>query len=178
LTLGETFQLHNSFEIEVTAIDSVTLSSGEKRKRLKMSRIPATQSRYWVEGIGSNRLPFNPTVMFVEDIYAELLCFYDNNNLQFGLGECQSTSVNNITQVIKTISCYPNPSHNEITISADTNHKMEKVEIFGINGKSILLLDYKSRQSINIDGFESGLYTVSVTFHDGSTGVTRFIKSF
>jgi photosystem II stability/assembly factor-like uncharacterized protein len=53
LMVGDTFTLYNSQKIKVIAIDSVSLQTGEKRKRLRMASIPSsTISFRWVEGIG------------------------------------------------------------------------------------------------------------------------------
>jgi hypothetical protein len=73
LEVGDLFFIddsNNSIELEVLSIDSVTLISGERRKRLEMAfAISPHSTTYWIEGVGSASSPMNPIYTFFLDTW-------------------------------------------------------------------------------------------------------------
>jgi hypothetical protein len=73
LEVGDLFLIddsNNSIELEVLSIDSVTLISGERRKRLEMAfAISPHSTTYWIEGVGSASSPMNPIYTFFLDTW-------------------------------------------------------------------------------------------------------------
>jgi len=178
LSVGEQFEIQNLLLIEVTAIDSITLNSGEKRKRLEVIRAGQPSNKtFWIEGIGDVGETWHPGYTFWIDCWTELTCYHKANNLEYELGECQPTSLKNINQLEKTISCYPNPAIDQISITLEEKEKIEKIEIIGSNGNSILQISSQFLQPIKLNGIQEGLYFLKVIFKDGSIGLTKFVKN-
>lgn len=181
LNVGEQFEIGNSAQqllIEVLSVDSITLNSGEKRKRLEIARASNTNIKtYWIEGIGSELSPLNPLWMFVLDCWNELNCFHKENIVEFQLGNCELTSIENINESKRTINCYPNPSSEEINLSSDSGEEIRQIEIIDLHGNSILQIITKTLEPIKLDRISDGIYLIRITFKDGSIGITKFVKN-
>lgn len=180
LNTGEQLEigdLSHNIQIEVLAVDSITLISGEKRKRLEIASASNTNYKtYWIEGIGSELSPMNPLNMFSFDCWIELNCFYNDESVKFQLGDCQLTNLSEFYNVDEKIICYPNPAGAEIVISTGDKRRIDKVEINGIDGVSIVQVNSQETQSINLNGMSDGFYFVKIAFKDGSIGVAKFVK--
>jgi hypothetical protein len=76
--------------------------------------------------------------------------------------------LNNVEDLIgKTVSVYPNPANEQLFIEL-TDYKNTTAEIFNLQGKllhSVIL--QSSKNSIQINGLQSGLYVVRVKTPDG-----------
>jgi len=180
LEIGEQISYQNDQIIfETIAIDSVTLLSGERRKRLEMQLTVAPyQTTFWIEGIGGIVSPMEPSWTFAQDCNRYLRCYYKGSNLEYSLDDnCELTDVVDIIQVKRSISYYPNPTKENLTIKYDTDQKLKSIEIVAINGSTLMRLDSPTSESIDLNDLQSGLYLIKAVFVDGSIGVIRFIKN-
>ena len=91
LEVGDLFLIddsNNSIELEVLSIDSVTLISGERRKRLEMAfAISPPRTTYWIEGVGGASSPMNPIYTFFLDTWVELNCFHQDEMVEWQLAK-------------------------------------------------------------------------------------------
>lgn len=77
-------------------------------------------------------------------------------------------SVNNNS----TVSLYPNPTNNSIFLDLKTVQENIKYSIYDLSGKLIStehLLSPTSMHAISLDGFEKGVYIISISTHQFST---------
>ncbi|MFT4662334.1 MAG: hypothetical protein ACI8XB_002624 [Patiriisocius sp.] len=96
--------------IEVLSVDSVTLISGEKRKRLEIAEASNINSKtYWVEGIGSELSTMDPAFMFSLDCWNDFNCYHFEDNIEYQLGNCMLTSSEDLNLAENLFSSYPNP---------------------------------------------------------------------
>jgi len=73
------------------------------------------------------------------------------------------------------ISIFPNPSHNDVTITSTVN--MLQLEIVDLNGKIKLSTHVNSQNAkLNLDTFESGVYFIRVET-ENSVSIEKFIKN-
>lgn len=95
--------------------------------------------------------------------------------LTFG---CEGTaqSVIGLNQAQATFSVYPNPAHNSLQIGTSSSYAGERVSftIIDTQGKIVSAGSVISN-SIDISGFASGLYTITLTAGDASEQL-RFVK--
>lgn len=82
------------------------------------------------------------------------------------------TSIQNINQE-QTISIYPNPASSVLNIYGEG---IQRIDIYDINGRIVFETnDFKQGTSIDIQQFETGVYTVRVTAKTGIS-LEKFIK--
>ncbi|MEY3239976.1 MAG: hypothetical protein RIR11_1414 [Bacteroidota bacterium] len=143
LNIGEEFEIENPdfnilTKIKVTSIDSITLNSGEKRKRLNIIFPPSTFiNTFWIEGIGAESSPMNPAYMFTLDSWVNLNCFHENNTVEFQIGDCQLSSVKNTEQLGRSITSYPNPAKEIV--------RFARVDAQPLSGTRIVVTDTNGR---------------------------------
>lgn len=181
LAVGEQLEIGNtnfSFLIEVLSVDSITLNSGEKRKRLEIAYASDHNTKtFWIEGIGSALATLNPLHMFSLDCWVDFNCFHNDSIVEYQLGSCQLTSSRNIDIATSQIKCYPNPATNELTVSAIHDDRIIRVEILDLRGNTIFRSVSQELSPINISGYASGMYFAKVTFENGKIGISRFVKA-
>lgn len=66
------------------------------------------------------------------------------------------------------------PSVTNRFINLDTSGEVKAVEIFNLNGKS--LLKTEATQDVDVSAFKTGLYLLKATYNDNQSTVKRFIK--
>lgn len=169
------------FEIEVLDIDSILLGV-KYRKRYQIQHDGLLFGpEYWIEGIGSIKDLLSPfshefeweyyTLCFTDSITyylnspnGEDVCFYtlsaitqnESNSLEFNL--------------------YPNPVSKTLIIKSGTATQSGSVNIYSISGQLMLQNSLiNSELEINIEGFESGIYIVEITYEE-SKQYLKFIK--
>jgi hypothetical protein len=188
LNVGEEFEIKNpnyTFLIKVLSIDSVTLNSSEKRKRLTIIIPPDTLTNtFWIEGIGSGSSPMNTNYMFVLDCWNDFNCFHEDGIVQFQIGDCQLSSVKNTEQLGRSITSYPNPAKEQV--------RFARVDAQPLSGTRIIVTDTNGRtlwqspaSTNNTDHIEwqtgntpSGVYFYTILDADGliQTGRISIIK--
>ncbi|WP_445748100.1 T9SS type A sorting domain-containing protein [Polaribacter sp.] len=117
----------------------------------------------------------NSSIPFLDDFRNSNIIF--NNELYFAAWNIQGielwkitdTTLSNENFTLKnTISLYPNPASNKITIKSDV--AIDAVEIYNLLGKSIYAKKNTNKSDLIIDTskFSKGVYLVKVKFDDTS----------
>ena len=95
---------------------------------------------------------------------------YNNGNafaIRVNLGDNTYNNVG-ITENINTFSIYPNPTNGIINISSNGN-ELSELTVKDINGKIVLVINFQSLISINMDNYSKGVYIVDVKNNQGIT---------
>ncbi len=178
---GEQLEIGNanhSILIEVISVDSITLNSGEKRKRLEVAEASNHDTKtFWIEGIGSASAPMNPLFMFSLDCWNDFNCFHTESIVEYQVGSCQLTSSRNIDIAVNQISCYPNPATDKLLVSSINNDKINRLEILDLRGNTIFQSISQELAPVNVSGYPAGMYFAKVTFENGKIGVSKFVKA-
>ncbi|MFM7016341.1 MAG: T9SS type A sorting domain-containing protein [Bacteroidota bacterium] len=86
-----------------------------------------------------------------------------------------STSINEITSD-KYFQIQPNPAHEQITIQS--KNQIKQLELIDITGKILYMASSLSEgnNSINLSGYDAGVYQIKVTYQNNNSYSQRFIK--
>lgn len=118
LNVGEEFEIGNAsqnFVIKVLLIDSITLNSGEKRKRLNIaSSLDTNINTFWIEGIGSGLSPMNTLYMFTLDCWNDFNCFHKDGFVEFQIGDCDLSALKDLEPSEPSFILSPNPATNQV----------------------------------------------------------------
>lgn len=87
--------------------------------------------------------------------------------------EIRESSSLDALRSIETFQVYPNPATEIINISIDN---CDKLELFDIAGRKVLMSTGSLDTSINISELEPGVYVVAVRDNDGKEFLSRFVK--
>ena len=99
------------------------------------------------------------------------------NNGIAGCGCASLTGINNIPQNENSLSIYPNPASENITINFISTSKNISIKIFDATGRLVKNMENvkSGENNISISELETGLYLINV--NDGRSSVTkRFVK--
>lgn len=180
LEVGDLFLIDdssNSLELEVLSIDSVTLISGERRKRLEMAfALSPHRTTYWIEGVGSAFSPMNPVYTFYFDVWVELNCFHQDDMVEWQSGDCVLTDTKAESLTAETIACYPNPATDALFLSTPSNRLIDRVAIFSLDGRPVTETVLQGGQPISVRRLSKGIYVAAIIFEDGTIGRVRFVK--
>lgn len=180
LEVGDLFLIDdssNSLELEVLSIDSVTLISGERRKRLEMAfAVSPNRTTYWIEGVGSALSPMNPIYTFTFDIWVELNCFHQDDMVEWQLGDCMLTNTKAESLTSEAIACYPNPATDEVHFLHSGRQAVDRVAIFSLDGRPVTETVLQGTQPISVRELSKGIYVAAIIFEDGTIGRVRFVK--
>lgn len=88
--------------------------------------------------------------------------------------EIRESSSLNVLRPIETFQVYPNPATRIINISIDN---CDKLEMFDVSGRKVIMLSEAFDSPINVSGLESGVYVVAVRDNDGKEFLSRFVKN-
>lgn len=166
--------------VRVAAIDSIQLNSGEMRKRMEMvDSANSTIRIYWVEGIGSDSSPLDTRFMILSlDLIYELNCFLINSEVQFSLKDCLlSTSVDE-TANTPSLTVFPSPNFNgALNFTSDQFNEINHIEIYGMSGQRILLINEIHNNEIDINNLVSGMYFLKIGYSNNTYEVAKFVKN-
>ena len=96
--------------------------------------------------------------------------FFDNIYLSYNPG----TVLNNTSFATSTVNMFPNPTSDNVTITAKSI--IESVSVYNVLGQEVMTTSPKADSvTINISDFQSGVYLVKSTV-DGTTSTSRIIK--
>lgn len=128
-----------------------------------------------------NDLPLGGHVM---DLYADGTQVESADDIAFTLTETpdpnEVTYTYEVTLVKDLISAgiliYPNPAEGLVTLDV-ANESMESISIFNIQGREVMNMNALSRSSITLDisGFESGMYYIKIEGDDELQGIAKLI---
>ena len=181
LDVGEVFR-SNIFDDDtqegllVTAIDSITLDDGSKRKRLQLSCLFDGETQegwdyYWIEGIGSDYgVQLKWGYCYFDAINSRLQCYYEDEQLTYQpQGQCWLVPTTDL--VYQDLSIYPNPASDRLQII--TEEAVNEVQIINTQGQLIM---QGSDKVINIEALPQGVYMIKVTNEEGAFNVQQFVK--
>ena len=75
-------------------------------------------------------------------------------------------------------SAFPNPANDQVTVSVNASGDAN-LEIVDITGKVVFSAPVtleNGQSTVNIDGFDSGVYVINVTTNEGQTGTFSVVK--
>ena len=91
-----------------------------------------------------------------------------------------ATNVSNVNSVTAPVSVYPNPTHNDITVSYSLGHTSDvSIEVVNITGSVVKSLQYDKQSAgihdtrIDLGSISNGIYLVKV-HSDNGTASTKF----
>ena len=96
---------------------------------------------------------------------------YTNGNafaIRVNLGDKTGPNTTGITENINAFSIYPNPTNGILNISSKGN-ELSELTIKDINGKIVLVKNFQSVISINMDNYGKGVYIVDIKNNLGIT---------
>ena len=88
------------------------------------------------------------------------------------------TATEEVYQLTNSLSVYPNPLNNHLTLSIAGNTAIRQIRIFNTNGKLLWddVIPEKTTQIINTSYFSPGLYIYEISMVDGSIYRGKIIK--
>lgn len=184
LNVADTFQLmdgHYDCSLVVTDIDSVSIITGEKRKRLTLIAAndpdpiqPWYGFKYWVEGIGSLSSLIDYGATCNTDANITLQCFYDELGLGYEneeTGNCLLTST--FERPISAIKIFPNPSQSLVFI--DSPDELLNVQLFDCFGRTINI--ERDNSTIDLSLLPKGIYFLKIQTKEQSYFLEKIIKN-
>ena len=126
----------------------------------------------WIEGLGSSKTGFFPSVFF-EDTFTELLCVqtdvfwhrgYMYHNTKYNACHIEETTDCEFhTDQQFAVSVFPNPAKETITLRA-TGCNLQKVEILDVNGRVLHAATVNGTETFdyNVSQMPSGIYLARV----------------
>ncbi|MFT7604855.1 MAG: hypothetical protein ACI8VT_002448 [Saprospiraceae bacterium] len=180
LQMGETIEIGfpgSTFELEVIGLDSITLNSGEKRKRMEVYSNIGGSDIYWIEGVGSELSTLNTEYMSSLDCWNQLNCYRADAIIEYEIGNCLLTSANDLIVAETSFLLYPNPVEKILNINLKGERSLSKIEVLDITGKSCIQIYTSEIQPINVNDLKSGIYLLKLIFQNGEVGVSKFVKN-
>ena len=181
--VNDSFQeLPSGIQLIVTSIDTITLLTGENRKRWKFRCIyddpqPIVYTE-WIEGIGNINGLFATSSM--SDCVADadgsiIMCMFRNDTLIYDNPDVDGCWLLPVaTKETKEESIYlaPNPTSESITIMGLEN-EIKTVTVFNAVGKQV----YRGTESrIDLKAFPPGYYYTGIVLKDNLHVIKGFIK--
>jgi hypothetical protein len=175
LSLDDTFYIPFGAQYVVTSIDSVTLETGERRKRLEVHcEVWGDIPIYWIEGIGSTAGLANFYFTCGTDIGATLLCVHHQDTLIYQNPDYNTCRLISTSKEAPTeqIILSPNPFNDFITVT-DTEHLLSRIRIIDTAGHEV----YQGNESrIATSILIPGYYLLVLEFSDGRKQIEKRIK--
>lgn len=143
LNVGEEFEIgnpDNNFSIKVLSIDSITLNSGEKRKRLNIaSSLDTNIQTFWIEGIGSGLSPMNTLYMFTLDCWNNFNCFHRDGFVEYQTGDCDLSASKDLKISEPSFILSPNPATNQVRFISAYAQRLNRIfiSVTDMNGHTI-----------------------------------------
>ena len=173
----------------VHQIDFIQLSDGSSRKRMLVSlaRRAPSWTDYWIEGIGSERSPFNPHEAFIFDFYTDLLCYYQNEELLHVTdaandpeGCYQVIVATQEKSITLNWAVSPNPINNQLNLSFDQPipHALH-LRLLNQLGQEVgerRLPAFTERTSWEVAGLAPGLYFVELQVEGQVVEAKKVVK--
>ena len=184
LSVGDTFYLREDvwggFPFEVVAVDTIEIN-GTFRRQLTLNWYSSLYVCTWTEGVGNNLgLLFDIEMRIVTGgANGELRCYEYNGELQYHQGDdgCGNPylGLNDMEINDKSITLYPNPTNESITISSD--NIIKSIEIYNPLGKKVYQTKVNAKtKSIDINYLSKGIYIIGINTDKGYIK-KKFIKN-
>jgi hypothetical protein len=143
LIVGEEFAIGNpgnNFSIKVLSIDSITLNSGEKRKRLNIaSLLDSNITTFWIEGIGAGLSPMNTLYMFTLDCWNNFNCFHKDGFVEYQTGDCDLSASKDLEPSEPSFILSPNPATNQVRFVRADAQPLNRIfiSVTDMNGRTV-----------------------------------------
>ncbi len=193
LELGDSISLETCYDffaepqtLLVTAIEEITMYDGNIRRMWTLvydeTSGMAGNTEYWIEGIGNMYIGLVHSLSFTcVDLNEWLHCYFENDIRKFptyefpvGIDCCHTVGISEQSTKI-SISLYPNPTSNELTIESPL--QISSVQISDITGRIIFTSQPNSTIiKENTDLFSTGCYLLSATIENGTIITLKFLK--
>lgn len=171
LKLGDTFEIStipiHDCELIVEQIDSIALSNGDKRKRIKLNSLNGWVGyQIWIEGIGSEfgLLADHELINCATDYNRYLKCFFIDEELQYTSSNDECWIITSTTEHTSKnkILVYPNPAVGKIKIEATI--PITQLKIYNQDGKCILNKEVSNQTGIklNVNRYKPGIYLLQI----------------
>ena len=72
---------------------------------------------------------------------------------------------------------YPNPADNIIYFSHENDSRIKSCTVYSATGAIVMAIDSYNEQPIDISSLQPGLYFITISYSDGKTESSKFIKS-
>ena len=162
------------FEIPVGNVngsffESLSISAGEYYAALELFSLGNT---YDLRIMDDNTVgqPAMSSAIFIP-ITSASSGVYSNGNafaIRLNLGDKTGPNTTGITENINAFSIYPNPTNGIVNISSNGN-ELSELTVKDITGKIVLVKNFQSVISINLDNYGKGVYIVDVKNNLGFT---------
>ena len=106
--------------------------------------------------------PFNYEFRYEGD-----LIYLDITNTEGDVATFWASTLSNANFDKTQFSIYPNPVTNQLHVASE-QAKIERVEIYNLNGKQVLNINFQNNQPIDVSSLTKGLYLVKVKTESGS----------
>ncbi len=97
-----------------------------------------------------------------------------NQDLPFNINGTVTLGVNE-NDFASSVSVYPNPVKNTVSISNDSDAIISTIEVVDINGKTVKKITVNSLNQINVSDLSSGTYLLNIN-SDNGTATKKIIK--
>lgn len=180
-TVSSVYNLVGIDTVIVDSIQSKMVNSILRRHFYVHSIYPfVSQTRIWIEGIGSPYDLFYPTILWTDPIYY-LVCHEYNSFINYGdLFACANflTSTGNVER-FNDMEIYPNPTTEKITIHNKNSSTRITVTVLDLMGNKLIERESISGVYITTDisSLPKGVYMINIFDNDNSKAFTKsFIK--
>ena len=191
LSVGDTFAdiYQLGFTFQIKSIDTIEFAGSQRRIFTvvdKNSPPPSHLVAKWIEGIGNTEgLLYDMSLNMTSCMNGgNNRCYEYNGELQYhnyengyGIEDCYSPllGINEIQEEDNTVSIYPNPAIESITISSDNIIKC--LEIYNPLGQRVYQAKVNAKtKSIDINSLPKGIYIIGVNTEEGYIK-KKFIKN-
>jgi len=162
-------------DLQVIDSDTILLLNGEKRRTWTLACLDSPENTItWIEGIGTDYGVLWPQD-FCSGDYGDvrLTCYYRYERLHYineNIGGCFLSSTHDPESTLLTdISLFPNPTQDHLTISAPDDLRITRTELLDLQGrKHTRFHEHTSEVRLNLSGYPSGLYFVSIHTDKGA----------
>ncbi len=174
LSVGDTFALNFSdYYVKVIAIDTVEINNILRKEISIGIDLGGYEYFKFIEGIGNNLgLLFDNIMRFITGGgHGKLLCYEHNGELQYmadDITDCSNpySSLYGISIEDNSITLYPNPTNNEISISSES--LINSIEIYNSLGQKVYTETINSKEkTIDVSSLPSGVYVLGAKTDDG-----------
>ncbi len=189
LELGDLFTLNHYLlpedrRLRVTAIDSLSLEDGSKRKRLVLRDLEDPDGsiygdQVWVEGIGNLNGLLAVFENYLADRETNLLCYEESNEVLYqndDLGICWiPVSVETVDDK-NNIRLFPNPTTGNLAIDLP-DMVIGQLSVRDVTGQVVATqdLDYSEEVTLDLSENHTGMYVIEVVSESGERWVERVV---
>lgn len=164
--------LEDTFKLKIPETDNSYLNLIVTDEYNELGRKVLELSGYnhpvrFIEGIGPDYMFRIVESYSVYISYAELLCYYQSNNLLYDVSSYDScfvwevTNTSNITN--QNIEIHPNPTNSILKIENCNNELINKVVIMDYNGRTYNIKNCKSNiVEIDVSRLPNGIYIIMI----------------